>query len=167
MIAIVNMRCSKADFLPGMPGLGCQIMGHISSDCDCVKLILLLKCYRYNWSHKCLLGFGLMHWPNNQIEESHCAKLWKLRKMAVFCGKRLTDWLTNCVDPIEMCTTICYILSENHMWLLLSSYLCMEVNAVMPCPNYVVKLCWSNKALDRQFQWGPSSPQWGGASSSQ
>ena len=32
-----------------------------------LKLILLSKCYRYNWNHKCLLGFGPMHWPNNFV----------------------------------------------------------------------------------------------------
>ena len=72
--------------------------------------------------------------------------LWKgkLRKMAVSGGKRPCRPLPT--FPIEMCKTIFDSLSENHMWLLISKYLCMEVNAVMRCPN-VVKPCWPNKHL--------------------
>ena len=114
-------------------------------------ITFVLQCYGYNWSHKCLLGFGPMHWPKifgclvgNRARLSHCAKLWKLRKMAVSGGKRPCRPLPT--FPIEMCKTIFDSLSENHMWLLRSKYLCMEVNAVMRCPN-VVKPCWPNKHL--------------------
>ena len=119
--------------------------------------------YFYNaiGNHKCLLGFGPMHWPKlakcigclvgNRAGLSHCVKLWKLRKMAVSCGKRLCRPLHT--FPIEMCKTIFDSLSENHMWLFISNYLCMEVNAVMRCPD-VVKPCWPNKHLVGNFNRG-------------
>ena len=44
---------------------------------------------------------------------SHCAKLWKLREMAVSGGKRPCRPLPT--FPIEMCKTIFDSLSENHM----------------------------------------------------
>ena len=65
-------------------------------------------------------GFGAMHWPKNfgclvgnRARLSHCAKLWKLRKMAVSCGKRLCRPLLT--FPIEMCKTILDSLSEKHL----------------------------------------------------
>ena len=71
--------------------------------------------------------------------------------MTISCGKRLCRPLPT--FPIEMCKTIFDSLSENHMWLLISNYLCIEVNAVMWCPN-VVKPCWPNKHLVGNFSWG-------------
>ena len=103
-------------------------MCRISCVCEINNFCYYFKqCYRYNWSHKCLLGFGPMHWPKNvgclvgnlRARLSHCAKLWKLRKMAVSCGKRLCRPLPT--FPIEMCKTIFDSLSENHMWLPISN----------------------------------------------
>ena len=118
-----------------------------------------------------------MHWPKNvgclvgnrARFKSHCAKLWKLRKMAVTCGKRLCQPLPT--FPLEMCKTIFDSLSENHMWLLISNYLCMEVNAVMRCPNVVNAAMLTKQALGwgrvlrsggrvLRDSRGPSSP-WG------
>ena len=61
-----------------------------------------------------------MHWAKmfgclvgNRTRLNHCAKLWKLRKMAVSGGKRPCRPLPT--FPIEMCKTIFDSLSENHM----------------------------------------------------
>ena len=71
----------------------------------------------------------------------------------ISCGKSVCRSLHP--FPIKMWTTIFNSLSENNMWLLLvlSSYLCMKVNAVMRCPN-VVKPCWPNKHLINNFRGG-------------